>query len=252
VGEFSLDRDLIAGLAARTATPRTTSLPDIDATAVLVHDLLGSGEVRALTAQIDAQEWVAVGLNGIQADYRPHIDRIGSYRASCYEPAFAEVLWSRLAPLLPAVRTMADDTPTDWDGWRHWRPVAVSPLLRFIRYLSGGLLVPHYDAPFVVSAQRRTLTTLVLYLGKDDTATGGATRFLGDPQQLLPLSERDYADWDRLARPADVAAAVQPNEGAALLFDHRILHDSEPITGTGTKTILRTDIVYERYSGGGG
>jgi hypothetical protein len=210
-------------------------------------NVLSSDEVEAIQRAIDGQPWQPVGLNGIADDYDAgRGDQIGSYRASCFSEPLAEILWSRLTPLFPAIRTMDDSTPTDWDGHRRWQPIAINPLLRFIRYLPGGLLVPHYDAPYDYGDdRRRTLTTVVIYL--QDEAIGGATRFLRDPQIELPLADRRYDDWTRLAAEQEVTARVQPEPGTALLFDHRVLHDSEPLAA-GHKTIIRTDVIYERVS----
>jgi hypothetical protein len=163
------------------------------------------------------------------------------------------------------------------------------------------LLVPHYDAPYDYEDGRRTLRSVVLYLGRRndhqglcvrspippapapasalaltsrqrrhkqliawgeavDTSTprkthhlfvrgrvrGGATRFLIDPQAHLSYAERDFSDWTRLARADEVLAAVEGVAGDALIFNHRILHDSEPLVGAGTKTIIRSDIIFER------
>ena len=87
---------------------------------------------------------------------------------------------------------------------------------------------------------------MVLYLGKTPGAEGGATRFLYDSQDGLAYDRKDFSDWTRQATDDDIALRVDGQAGEMLVFDHRLLHDSEILTGRGTKTIIRTDIIYER------
>lgn len=211
-----------------------------------IPNLMGARECAALVAGIPPTVWIPVGIDGIRRETPPEV--VGSYRASLYDPAFAEALWERLRGCLPAVRLFdATSAETDWDGHPVWQPVGINPLFRFIRYLDGGKLVPHYDAPYVETPLRRTLMSLVVYL--DDPAGGqGATRFIRDPQDGMPLAERDLADWTRDAEFNEVVARSEPRAGKAIVFDHRVLHDSEAISGDTVKTIVRTDIVFERAS----
>jgi hypothetical protein len=180
----------------------------------------------------------------MRKDFCPETDPIGSWRATAYDPVFARTLWNRIGGALGSPRILEASTPTDWDGTRVWRAVGVNPLLRFIRYRQGGALIPHYDAPFVYHEGRRTLVSLILYLDPGDG--GGATRFIRDPQALLPVSERNLEDWPRFAAEEEVLLAVPPEAGMCLALDHRLLHDSEALSGTAEKIILRTDVVFER------
>jgi hypothetical protein len=246
VNQFDIDPAIVEAVAANDHRPApATALDGVGGDAQVISDLLTPNEALCVQRNLNEQTWQPVGHNGIAVDYQPG-DEIGSWRASCHNPAFADAIWGRLSPRHGAARRMHDLTPTDWDGHRMWRPVGVNPLMRFIRYRPGGLLVPHYDAPYDDANGRRTLVTLVIYLGNDPGVRGGATRFISDPQVDLPLARRDYSDWDRLARQSEVIAEVQPLPGAALMFDHRVLHDSEPTSGEGCKTIARTDVLFER------
>jgi WD40 repeat protein len=58
---------------------------------------------------------------------------------------------------------------------------------------------------------------------------GGRTRFYGD----------------RSAR--ELWAAIAPHRGTAIVFDHRVWHDGEPVT-SGVKHVLRTDVMYRRLA----
>jgi len=225
------------------------ALEDTATLARTVSPLLAPQETQRLISELDVHRWRPVGLDGI-ADHWTQGDPIGSWRISSYSPALATLLWHRVRVTLDETRMMCDRTPTDWDGHRIWRPVGVNPLLRFIRYERAGLLVPHYDAPYDYGDEtRRTLVTLVVYLERSEGMRGGATRFIADPQAAIPLTQRNYDDWDRLAQDREIIARVDPQPGSALLFDHRVLHDSEPLSGSGRKTIMRTDIIYEKAGG---
>jgi hypothetical protein len=135
---------------------------------------------------------------------------------------------------------MDDRTPTDHDDHPVWRAHGLNPLMRFIRYRPGGGLVPHYDSSFVRSAGERTLMSVVLGL------TDGETRIIHDSQVDVPRARKDYADWPAFARPEDVALAIPLRAGSALILDHRILHDSAPISRDVDKLVLRTDVMFVR------
>jgi hypothetical protein len=248
VNPFTVDAALIARLAAAPVPALTFTRHDsghAHSPATVATGVLSGGELDELGVCLDAQPWTAVGHDGILEHFDPDRDEIGSWRASAFEPQLADVLFARLGHLLASPRIMDERTPTDWDGHRVWRPVGVNPLMRFIRYRPGGLLVPHYDAPYDYGDERRrTLVTLVFYL-EARGAQGGQTRFIADPQTELALAERDYSDWQRLAQPTEIVTAVSPAPGSVLAFDHRILHDSAPLR-SGSKTIMRTDVIYER------
>ncbi len=213
----------------------------------VVGKFMRPSECRRLLHSIPDTVWTPVGIDGIRRD--GPVEVVGSYRASLYDPALAEALWERLRAFLPIVRAFQageqDSRETDWDGHPVWRPIGLNPLFRFIRYLEGGKLVPHYDAPYRANGLQQTLASVVIYL---DTPAGGqgATRFIADPQESVALADRNLADWTRDAASHEVEARVVPRAGQALVFDHRILHDSEAIGSDTVKTIVRTDILFER------
>lgn len=218
----------------------------VDPSAAVIDPVLSAPELASLRQIMDGWDWKPVGDNGILADYRAG-EPVGSWRASVYDEALAEALWARMREALPAERSFDAMARTDWDEHERWRAVGLNPLLRFIRYDNAGLLVPHYDAPYVESSERRTLVTAVIYLAYDRDVSGGSTRFVRDEQLDRPLVERDLSDWDRLADDSDIVERVAPRPGSSLVFDHRLLHDSEPISSSGgSKIILRTDVIHER------
>lgn len=249
VGEFTLSSATLEAFASGPVAARGEALADLGDSGMIVHELLAADERAALRAELTRQRWVPVGRNGMLRGFDPARDELGSYRATCHEPRLAALLWARLAGLVPMLRTMQDDTPTDWHDARVWRAVGVNPLLRFIRYERGGLLVPHYDAPYEAPNGDRTLMSVIIYLCEDIAGSdGGATRLLIDPQRDRPLCERVYDDWPA-PEPEDsprVLLRVPPRAGAALILDHRVLHDGERLAGAGPKLLLRTDLVFRR------
>lgn len=242
VNEFNMHDYTLNKIAENEHMPSTSSLP-IGDMSFQYHQLLSPEEVSLINEQIDAISWVPVGKDGIASNYKEN-EEIGSYRLSCFEQKLADSLWGRIKPYLPSIRIMNELSPTDWDGSYEWEPIGVNSLFRFIRYNKNGFLIPHYDAPFIQDENIRSLSSLVIYLS-DNPGTGG-TRFLTDKQQFLPLEERNYADWKHEASEEIVEYKINPSKGDALLFDHRILHDSERMKGEEVKTIIRTDIMYRR------
>lgn len=258
VNEIQIDPAILATIKTNTSAYKRTShiasntsksaIAQYGPSAFVVDNLLSAGECQMMLDHLDKLSWTAVGQNGMLKDYQAERDTVGSHRATLYNEQLASYLYTRLTPVLPAVRVMEQHTPADWDGSPVWRAVAVSPLMRFIKYQAGGLLVPHYDAPFDYYDGKRTLMSMVVYLTASTSKNGGATRFIKDPQTVppvVPLEQRDYSDWQRLSRPDEIIASLYPQPGSAILMDHRVLHDGQELTD-GTKIIMRTDIVFER------
>ncbi len=245
-GFFPLDETVATAINA-AADPEIAceTLPELAGMALLLRGVLRPDEVESLNASFTDTAWIPVGMSGKKQEFHAETDAIGSWRATVYSPTLARTLWNRIAPCLDSPRILDASTPTDWDGTRVWRAVGVNPLLRLIRYRHGGALIPHYDAPFVYHEGKRTLVSVILYLDMGGS-TGGATRFVRDPQADLPVAERDLADWSRFAEPGEIQCTVRPTAGDCLVFDHRLLHDAEAYVGEAQKLILRTDVIFER------
>lgn len=246
VNPFHLNERVLRTLAqAPDPVLQISASPGVDPSALVVDGVLTQAELNLVCEDIDSQAWIPVGTDGILDNYQDG-DPVGSYRASCMSLALADVLWKRLSPVLGGPRVMDETTKTDWRPHRVWEPIGLNPLFRFINYKRSGLLIPHYDAPYDdPDSDQRTLVTVVLYLRSDPGISGGQTRFIADPQDQLEFTERDFSDWDNPAHPEQVIAEVDPSPGRALVFDHRLLHDSSALSGSGQKTILRTDVIYQ-------
>ena len=212
---------------------------------ILIERLISHELLTGLIDHVRKQEWLAVGHNGRAGQ---PFEQVGNYRVSTYSEDLSQILWAAIKPFLPEIRHMTPFTPTDHDDHPMWSPCGVNPLFRFIRYTGGGELVAHYDETFIKSDDERSLMSLILYL---TTNSRGATRFLFDPQGIVPMSKMDFSDWKRPGMISEVTSKVYPTAGNALIFDHRILHDSEPMPplemlDDEEKIIIRSDIMFKK------
>lgn len=209
---------------------------DIDEHAFCVNALASSEAAVIEQAADDAAQWTAVGLDGIRSHYTEG-DAIGSWRSSLYDQELADILAERLLPNLPVL--LQDN--------RQWNAISINSLFRLIRYTAvygnAAALIPHYDGPWVDEIARATsLLSMIIAVSRSEDCQGGATRFLNDP--LLNSDDNPYVDWTHPATEEDITSMWIPKQnGDALIFPHRILHDSEPLT-QGEKTIIRTDVMY--------
>lgn len=230
------------------ATPHAATLtpfPELDNNSYVIPNLIPEVERADILRNLDASNWQPVSITGMSGNWKEG-DPIGSYRASNFTQEYADVLWDRIKDQIPAQRVFTDADNTDWDSHEVWEPIGISPLLRFIKYTDGGWLVVHYDSPYVESDDVRTLQSVVIYVQQSDTITGGATRYMTDPQAGIPIAQRNLYDQARPATEDEVRLRFSPEEGTAVIFDHRLLHDAELVAGEGSKIIIRTDILYRK------
>jgi len=181
-----------------------------------------------------------VGVTGYLSEYKSG-DIIGSYRSSIYNQKLADIIFERIKAAYPSERSFINNN-IDYDNSNDWVLSGVNPLFRFINYEDNGMLVPHYDAPYIKDKNERTLVTLIIYLTTN--LEDGATRFIKDKQSNITSSEKNFEDWKRLPFTEEIMVKVNPSIGNALLFDHRILHDSEKTIKN--KMIIRTDLFFKR------
>jgi hypothetical protein len=173
-------------------------------------------------------------------------DTVGSMRITGYAPTVADDLYQLLADVLTDTKVCNEMTPTDWwqyDTGRVWEVAGFSPMLRFMRYSNGGKHYPHYDAGYIYpNTSYRTLKSFILYL---TTNKSGATRFIRDGQDGIPVMHRNHADWDREPLEEEVISRTLPVAGNMLVFDHRLCHDVEAYTDeVGDRVIIRGDVLY--------
>jgi hypothetical protein len=137
-------------------------------------------------------------------------------------------------------RVLFDDPPLAADLFRRARPflpeeiddlalVGFNERWRFYRYHPGQTFKPHRDGRYQrLEVWEESHLTFMVYL--NDQMTGGQTRFFGGMEEAF----RRYP-----------YLSVQPKEGTALVFVHRIWHEGA-VVESGQKYVLRTDVMYGR------
>jgi len=224
----------------------STRIPGIDEDqAVIIRNALTHNECAQLIEFMNQSDnFEDVGVQGMM-DQKD--ERIGSKRTSIWAPEVAHQIWQRVMPFLKP-KMCTKFTPTDWwqdndvDYNMFYKPIGMSPLLRFMQYENGGQHYAHYDASYIYPiSQYRTLKSVVIYL---TTNYGAATRFVKDGQNSIPINERNHMDWDRPVKDEEIIGKSECIRGNILIFDHRLCHDVEQYLGTEKRIIIRGDIIY--------
>lgn len=127
------------------------------------------------------------------------------------DPAWAQKLFDR-------IRQFA---PPECFGWKL---AGANERLRCYEYKPSQYFAPHMDGAFVRNPDEQSFYTFMVYL--NNKFTGGETRFLVEPEK-----------------------AIVPEIGMALLFQHQIIHEGCEVL-TGTKYVIRTDLMYRRSTQG--
>jgi len=169
---------------------------------------------------------------------------IGSVRTSIWSEQLAKEFDRIILPFLPKQYTFNEFYPTDFhqnNGGVNWKPIGISPLLRFMRYKAGGQHYTHYDAGFFYTDKIRTLFSVVVYL---TTNKNGCTRFIHDTQSSIPTSKRNH-DTKITNKPEEIYFSSRPIAGNILIFPHRLPHDVELYTGDNDRIIIRGDVICE-------
>ncbi len=215
----------------------------LDETAFILKNVLSKKEIHDLITEMNTVsnlESVSVQGNKNDIDYG-----IGSKRATCWSEKLADDIWYKIKAFIEK-RVFNSYSSTDW--WQHgfnpkWKPIGISPLLRFMKYENEGQHFSHYDAGYIYeNTNHRTLQSFVLYLTDNNT---GATRFIDDKQSNIPIDKRNHKDWVRPVEDSEIIHSVLPIAGNMLIFDHRICHDVSQYIGTDPRIIIRGDIIFE-------
>lgn len=121
------------------------------------------------------------------------------------------------AQIFPLIKDLVPQV-VEGNGFK-WEPCGLNERFRFYRYRDGQSFKPHVDGAFKRNEDELSLITALIYLNGD--FEGGSTYLIG------------------------VNENVKPEKGMLLLFDHKILHAGLPVT-SGTKYVLRTDVMYRK------
>lgn len=178
----------------------------LDHTAPLVFaiaDVFGAAECTDTIAQIEQLGFEAAPIS-TPSGFVMRPDVRNNTRVMFDDRPLAAELFARIREAIPA--QLCDR-----------RAVGVNERFRCYRYEPGQRFAPHYDGAFQRSPAERSELTLMVYL--NDEFTGGTTAF------------HDF----------DVEAT--PRTGAALLFQHQLLHEG-CVVRSGIKYVLRSDVMY--------
>lgn len=171
--------------------------------AATIVDVLSAEQCVALIARFEAEGYIDAPISLRSGEVR-RPDIRNNQRTMFDDPALAASLFTVIAPHVPA--TLADRNL-----------VGLNERFRGYRYQPGQRFAPHYDGAFVRNPDEASQLTLLFYL--DEGCVGGDTVFL---------------HYDR---------AMTPRRGAALWFQHHLLHEGAEVRG-GHKHVLRTDVMY--------
>lgn len=180
-------------------------------------------------------------------------NRIGSVRTTMWNVSFAEQFYKLFQRYgLDMERIMSGRlSSTDWwqplpDGTTctEWTSVAISPMIRYMRYQQGGQHYAHYDAAYMYPDNRhRSLMSIVIYLTTNET---GCTRLVYDDQMDKHIKNRVHKDWSREVNDNELAAVIKPVKGRMFMFDHRMCHDVSKYDGAeGDRIIIRGDLIFK-------
>jgi prolyl 4-hydroxylase len=172
-----------------------------------VEDALSAEDCVAYVAKIDAA--AAVGVE----ETAPIVGHDGGPEVDLAVRNNTRMMWDSQGEADGLLARVRESVPQKLLGMRI---VGANPRLRIYRYLPGQRHGAHWDT-VVEIGELRSLLTLVFYL--NDGFEGGETDF------------------------PELEKKISPRAGRALIFQHRILHEATAPT-TGTKFVLRTDIMY--------
>ncbi len=170
-----------------------------------VDNVLSAGECAGLIDRIESLGPTVAPITTSRGQVM-RTDVRNNARVMFDDPAFAKLLFDRIAPAVPH----------ELCGMK---PVGANERLRCYRYDVEQRFAPHYDGAHVRDEDERSLLTFMVYL--NEGFGGGATAL---------------HDFD---------VRVTPKTGMALLFQHFLLHEGCFVT-SGLKYALRTDVMYRR------
>lgn len=210
----------------------------------IIDQLITSDEADMFTEIFNTSNKLTANVHGRLN--KMNTEHMGSDRVSWYNIELADMLFLRLNSVIEKlVVSNTHEIPGVTNAI--YRAVGINPLMRFISYNNGGMLVPHYDYPFIKDENVLSLYTLVIYLTDNET---GATRFIHEigaerGKNLDDFTYEQACDFNQFSTPENFILKNKPKRLTAALFPHYMLHDCENVIGE-HKLIIRTDIMYEK------
>lgn len=174
----------------------------------------------------------------------------GSERVSWYSVHLADLLWEYLEENIPQlIVNNGSMQVSEYIDNKIYRAVGINPLMRFIGYKTEGMLVPHYDYPYI-DKNYKSMYSLIVYLTNNTT---GKTRFHKEdefPSSFEDWSYNEAIRFNEVCNEEDFIFENTPQKLSILMFPHFMLHDCMPVINE-TKVIIRTDVMYEeiKFSG---
>lgn len=127
---------------------------------------------------------------------------------------------------------------------QYYKICGVNPYMRFLKYSQGASLLPHYDGSFQYNDSCKNLFTVLVYMSDNDS---GATRFIKERDDVAKEVNL-FNDWSTPAQTTDVLLSTLPKKGRMVIFDNRLLHDSQYFSDTNDKCILLSEIACQHIS----
>ncbi|EFA80561.1 hypothetical protein PPL_06500 [Heterostelium album PN500] len=152
----------------------------------------------------------------------------------------ASTLTARLWHFLP--REMTTFSPSLQKQQLH-SLTGLSRRHRFIRYDQGANFPTHMDGPYIHSDSEKSFLTCLFFLNNQALEyDGGELSFVETVDQNEPLGGGAASNYT-----TKTITSVQPKTGRVVIFPHKILHTSSPIT-RGQKFLIRNDIINDSFN----
>ncbi len=152
----------------------------------------------------------------------------------------SDAIMARLKSYLPEIVYI--------DGVR-WRLKRFTHHWRYIKYLTKGHFVPHYDGAKMLRYPTPSISVFTVQIYLNDDFTGGNTRFYSDYEPVRYAShDIPIGEVKKFKPSSSPTHEVKPETGSALIFDHvsNVLHDGAEVK-SGVKYIMRGDVLYEVF-----
>jgi hypothetical protein len=204
----------------------------IEDRAFLIHNFLSKEECAYYINNIET-----LGLEDLT--YGKHYRN--NTRCIALSNEISEYLWERLKPFIKPITVLPNDYKQIGKGYKlegTWDPIGLNPCWRFCKYTPGGHFGPHYDGPYIINDNERSLQTLNLYLNSD--FNGGSTNFVNENQSRLPGNNGKY-----YADEKNILLKIVPHTGLALIFNHHMLHEGQALESN-VKYLMRSDVLFRR------